>query len=264
MSEAPESTTSAEGASLPAGVIHRTNRVWARLADWLAGRYGAVLVLILLDYVALSLLSGETAVWARVAAELSLGLTLFATLIAARAHQRVVFLAALVIFAGVFALCGATLMQSEFAASVVYLMGALLIVVTPILILRDIASHKVVTTDSVMGAACAYLLFGICFALIYATVGQFTPHGFFGAGKSPTSDFLFFSFTTLTTVGYGNLIPANPVGQSLSMVEALSGQIYLVVVVARLVALWGQERPNVMWLRHRRDTDRRDTERHAD
>ena len=264
MSEAPESSTSAEAASLPAGVIHRTDRIWVRAADWLAGRYGAVLVLILLDYVALSLLSGETAVWARLAAELSLGLTLFATLIAARAHQRVVLLAALGIFVGAFALGGATLTQSEFAASVVYLIGALLIVVTPILILRDIAEHTVVTTDTIMGAACAYLLFGICFALIYATVSQFMPHGFFGSGKSPTSDFLFFSFTTLTTVGYGNLIPATAAGQSLAMVEALAGQIYLVVVVARLVALWGQERPNVMRLRHRRDTDRRDTEHHAD
>jgi hypothetical protein len=212
-------------------------------------------VLILLDYVALSLLSGETAAWARVAAQVSLGVTLIATLVAARAHQRVIFLAALFIFAGVVALGGAVLARSDLATSAVYALGALLIVGTPVLILRDIASHKVVTTDSVMGAACAYLLFGICFALIYATVGQLTSQGFFGAGKSPTSDFLFFSFTTLTTVGYGNLIPVNAVGQSLAMVEALSGQIYLVVVVARLVALWGQERPTVMRLRHHRDAD---------
>jgi hypothetical protein len=254
MSEAPESTTSAEAASLPADVIHRTDGVWVRLADWLAGRYGVVLVLILLDYVALSLLSGETAAWARVAAEISLGLTLIATLVAARAHQRVIFLAALFIFAGLVALGGAALARNDLATSVVYALGALLIVITPVLILRDIASHEVVTTDSVMGAACAYLLFGICFALIYATIGQFMPHGFFGAGKSPTSDFLFFSFTTLTTVGYGNLIPATALGQSLAMVEALSGQIYLVVVVARLVSIWGQERQNVVRLRHRRNT----------
>jgi hypothetical protein len=48
---------------------------------------------------------------------------------------------------------------------------------------------------------------------------------------------------TLTTVGYGNLIPAAPIGQSLSMLEAILGQIYLIVVVARLVSLWGQHLP---------------------
>ncbi len=214
------------------------------------GRYGVVLALILLDYVALSLLSGETATWARVVAQLSLGLTLIATLVAAHVKSRWLVVGAFFALTSLFALGGAALARNDFVASVVYVSGALLIVGTPILILRDIASHKLVTTETVMGAACAYLLFGICFALIYSTVGQFMAQGFFGAGRSPTSDFLFFSFTTLTTVGYGNLIPATPVGQSLAMVEALSGQIYLVVVVARLVAIWGQERSTAI-LHHR-------------
>lgn len=52
------------------------------------------------------------------------------------------------------------------------------------------------------------------------------------------SDDLFFSFTTLTTTGYGNLIPVTGLGRALAMLEALTGQLYLVTVVARLVALW--------------------------
>jgi hypothetical protein len=245
------------------GVIHGSGGGWVRFANQLAGRYGFVLALILLDYVALSLLSGETAAWARVAAQVSLGLTLIVTLVAAQVHGRWLLIAAFFVFAGLFALGGAVFFHSEFATSLVYVTGALLVIVTPILILRDVAEHTVVTTDSVMGAACAYLLFGICFALIYATVGQFMPQGFFGTGKAPTSDFLFFSFTTLTTVGYGNLIPATPVGQSLAMVEALSGQIYLVVVVARLVSIWGQERATTFRLRRRRGEGRRDEEHHG-
>ena len=163
-------------------------------------------------------------------------------------------------FAGLLALGGAALLQGEILTNVVYVTGALLVLVTPVMILRDISEHTLVTTDTVMGAACAYMLFGICFALIYGTIGQFMPGGFFGVGKSPTSDYLFFSFTTLTTVGYGNLIPVTPVGQSLAMVEALSGQIYLVVVVARLVPIWGQERATTF--RRRRGEDRHNGERH--
>lgn len=244
------------------GVIHGSGGVWVRLANELAGRYGFVLALILLDYVALSLLSGETAAWARVVAQVSLGVTLVVTLIAAQVHRRWLIVAAIFVFAGLFALGGAALLEGDILTNVVYVTGALLVIVTPVLILRDVAEHTVVTTDSVMGAACAYLLFGICFALIYATVGQFMSGGFFGTGKAPTSDFLFFSFTTLTTVGYGNLVPATPVGQSLAMVEALSGQIYLVVVVARLVSIWGQERAITFRRRRRRGDDRHNEERH--
>jgi hypothetical protein len=243
------------------GVIHGSGGIWVRLANELAGRYGFVLALILLDYIALSLLSGETAAWARVAAQVSLGVTLIVTLVAAQVRRRWLIVAAFFVFSGLFALGGAAIFRNDLLTGLVYVTGALLVIVTPILILRDVAEHTVVTTDTVMGAACAYLLFGICFALIYATVGQFMPDGFFGTGKSPTSDFLFFSFTTLTTVGYGNLIPATPVGQSLAMVEALSGQIYLVIVVARLVSIWGQERATTFRLRRRRGEDHHNGER---
>jgi hypothetical protein len=249
----PTETPSARGKD----VIHGSGGTWVRLANELAGRYGFVLALILLDYIALSLLSGETAAWARVAAQVSLGVTLIVTLVAAQVRRRWLIVAAFFVFAGLFALGGAAIFRNDLMTSLVYVTGALLVIVTPILILRDVAEHTVVTTDTVMGAACAYLLFGICFALIYATVGQFMPGGFFGTGKTPTSDFLFFSFTTLTTVGYGNLIPATPVGQSLAMVEALSGQIYLVIVVARLVSIWGQERSGTFRLRRRRGDDHR-------
>ena len=91
---------------------------------------------------------------------------------------------------------------------------------------------------------CLYLLIGIIFALLYDAVGAVTPGGFFGSPALGTiTNALFFSFTTLTTVGYGNLVPATPFGQSLAMVEAVSGQIFLIVVVARLVSLWGQYLP---------------------
>jgi hypothetical protein len=57
-------------------------------------------------------------------------------------------------------------------------------------------------------------------------------------GTKSLSDYLFFSFTTLTTTGYGDLVPATGLSRALAMLEALMGQLYLVTVLARLVALW--------------------------
>src|SRR5262249_16950307 len=141
-------------------------------------------------------------------------------------------------------LVGLSLTHSPQPAGVIPVFGACLLLVTPIAILRDIISHRIVTISTVLGAACTYLLQGVCFALIVAAVGAFSPTSFFLDGQAETtSNYLFFSFTTLTTVGYGNLIPASSLGQSLTVIEALGGQIFLVVVVARLVSLWGQEIP---------------------
>src|SRR5690348_16897857 len=101
MDETPESMQSTEVPSArDKDVIHGSGGIWVRLANELAGRYGFVLALILLDYVALSLLSGETAAWARVVAQVSLGVTLVVTLIAAQVHRRWLMVAAFFVFAG--------------------------------------------------------------------------------------------------------------------------------------------------------------------
>jgi hypothetical protein len=119
-----------------------------------------------------------------------------------------------------------------------------LLLATPVVIVRDIIKTRLVSVQTLLAAMCLYLLIGIIFALLYQFVGTMAQNGFFGSVSAGTiTNYLFFSFMTLTTVGYGNLIPATPIGQSLSMLEAILGQIYLIVVVARLVSLWGQYLP---------------------
>jgi hypothetical protein len=118
-----------------------------------------------------------------------------------------------------------------------------LLFITPFAILRRISRHQEVTAQTLLGAVCVYLLWGFSFSFLYATIAFFSPAPFFlHAQPATSSTFLFFSYTTLTTVGYGNLIPASKLGQMFAMLEALLGQVYLVIIVARLVALWGQER----------------------
>ena len=98
-----------------------------------------------------------------------------------------------------------------------------------------------VTRERILGAVAAYLLFGLTWASAYHLVAFHIPDAFAGAvpveAKSWTA-WVYFSFVTLTTLGYGDITPVAPPARSLAMLEALTGQLYLVTVVARLVALW--------------------------
>ena len=135
-------------------------------------------------------------------------------------------------------------LRAEVFSQFITIAGGLLLIVTPVTILRRIASHPVITTETVLGAICVYLLIGFCFAFIYMAMAFFTGIPFFQEQSTASAnDYLFFSYSTLTTVGYGNLVPAGHLGQTFAVLEALFGQIFLVIIVARLVSLWGQERP---------------------
>lgn len=216
--------------------------MYARLRRPFAERYGFLLLLIVADYIVLSALSSS--VVGSLVAQLLLGCTLLITMLISRARRIWFLLALVLVIVQLGVVLGLTSTHSSHRVGVISVFGASLLLITPFAILRDISSHRIVTISTVLGAACTYLLLGVCFALIFAAAGAFSPTSFFMDGQAETtSNFLFFSFTTLTTVGYGNLIPASSLGQSLAVIEALGGQIFLVVVVARLVSLWGQEIP---------------------
>jgi hypothetical protein len=95
-----------------------------------------------------------------------------------------------------------------------------------------------VNVHRIQGAVAAYLLLGLAWALAYEFVGVLDTGAF--AGMSPTSErqrYLYLSFVTLTTVGYGDVTPVHPVARSLAMAEALVGQLYPAILLARLVSL---------------------------
>ena len=94
-----------------------------------------------------------------------------------------------------------------------------------------------------LGAIAAYLMVGMSFAFVYQALGGLQAGPFFGSlGEGSFLQYLVFSFTTLTTTGYGNPVPdANP-GQTLAVLEMLIGQLFLVTAVARVVSAW-QPRP---------------------
>ncbi len=105
---------------------------------------------------------------------------------------------------------------------------------------RRLASHPVVSWQTILGALSAYLLIGLVFAAVFAAldgVGRV-----FSVADASTVDYLYFSFVTLTTVGYGDLTASGDLPRMLAVTEALIGQLYLVSVVALVVGNLGRER----------------------
>ena len=104
-----------------------------------------------------------------------------------------------------------------------------------------VLQHKEVHLQTLLGAFSAYFLIGLVFSWLYLGLNQIgTP--FFGAPTSE-AEFPYFSFITLTTVGFGDYVAVGRFNQRLVVIEALVGQIFLASLVARLVTLYGRRRP---------------------
>jgi hypothetical protein len=112
-----------------------------------------------------------------------------------------------------------------------------LVGVTPVILGRRLVWNPEVTGQSLVGALCVYLLLGLFFSLVFSVTASVTGAPFFVAPENPTSaDFVYFSFVTLSTVGYGDFVARSGLGHMLAVTEALGGQLYLVTVVALLVS----------------------------
>lgn len=116
--------------------------------------------------------------------------------------------------------------------------NSLVILIAIIAVGRRLVSQSTVQLSTVMGAILSYALLGFAFGYLYQGIAALDGNDFFAQGAGTPGDFIYFSFIVLTTVGFGDLTPANPLGQRLVVMEALVGQIYLVVLVSRLVSLW--------------------------
>jgi voltage-gated potassium channel Kch len=109
--------------------------------------------------------------------------------------------------------------------------------------LRFAMRAKQVDAEHLYGALSAYMLAGIFFGLFYWALEQIAPGTFTAAGNFSRVSALYFSFVTLATVGYGDIVPRTDLARGLAIVEGVGGQLFLAVMVARLVSLYGQGRP---------------------
>ena len=124
-----------------------------------------------------------------------------------------------------------------------YGLGVIFFAFTACLLLADVLRKGAVTADKIYGALCVYLLIGLTWGFMFLTLEGVQPGSFqFGQARSSgiekdPATLVYFSFVTLSTVGYGDITPLSPPARSFAFMEAIIGQIYLAVLVARLVGL---------------------------
>jgi hypothetical protein len=109
-------------------------------------------------------------------------------------------------------------------------------------LLMDIARSRRVDMNVVFGACCVYLLLGLIWAAVYSLLESAAPGSFDLSGRpdgaeSAASGLVYYSFITMTTVGYGDIVPLSPPARALSALQGLVGQLYLAIVIARFVGL---------------------------
>ncbi len=176
-----------------------------------------------------------------------LGSTLLLALWVAELEPRLMR-AAVVLVVAVVALSVAQSVNGIIDGAATRLANALLVVLAPpaivIGVLRSLRARQAVTVQAVLGVLCVYLLLGMFFAYVYGSVENLGGSPFFVSGEPATvARCLYYSFTTMTTVGYGDLTARSNLGHTLSVSEALLGQIYLVTVVSLIVGNISRARP---------------------
>ena len=123
--------------------------------------------------------------------------------------------------------------------------GVLFFIFLAVSVLYHILLDDHITVDEIFGAVCGYLFIGLAWSFIFMIIesaqpGSFSfsnPGAFEGASGFAVSPFVYHSFVTLTTLGYGDITPNSPSARTFSYLEAILGQIYLTVLIARLVGL---------------------------
>jgi len=200
--------------------------------------YGLVLVLILTTFVVTATLSPEG--WAgRIIALAVAGVTAIVAFTSSGVRRERVRLAVGVALVAIALAVLARVTSSAVLIGIAFVIIAGLLVVAAATVLQRVVFATEVDFRTILGAVSVYTLIGLLFGYLYIALGQFeTGDVFAGVSDAQAQDYLFFSYTTLTSTGYGNLVPDGQIGEILAVFEMLSGQIFLVTLVAGLVSLW--------------------------
>ncbi|MGH2975201.1 MAG: ion channel [Solirubrobacterales bacterium] len=226
----------------------RRRERWLERAERASDAFGLVFLLVLVTYALASLIENHG--WTSVVLTAATGATSVVALVSSHARARFVRVALmLAVLAVALAAVGAAADDRTWLNLATVIQISLLTVAMAA-VLRRVVMAPEVGSRTILGALSVYAVLGILFTFLYGVIDRVQGGPFFAGHPQPaSSDFLFFSYTTLTTTGYGNLVPGGQPGRLVSGLEMMAGQIFLVTLVAGLVSLW---RPGEA-IRHRRE-----------
>jgi hypothetical protein len=113
----------------------------------------------------------------------------------------------------------------------------LFLLLSVVLMVHKMFSADEITSDMILGGVCIYILMGLLWAIFYDMIYLFDANAFHFSEATSSNSMFYYSFTVLTTVGFGDIYPINNLARSLSSLEAVSGQMYIAIFISRLVSL---------------------------
>jgi len=205
---------------------------WRRDESRVHERFGLLLILLAGSFVALGFAQNT---WARVLASILQTMALVVAVLTTRPGQDHRWLGLCGLWgAGVVLLEAAT---SDLSTGLGEIGAIVLLFVILLAVLHRVLHHSTVTLQTLYGAVCAYFLIGLMFGSLYAAMDAFGNQPIFGEPVSP-SVYSYFSFVTMTTVGFGDYTVKTDLARRIVVIEAVLGQIFIATTLARLVSLY--------------------------
>lgn len=217
------------------------SREWRTIFSSIGGRYGLLLATLLIVFAVLPFLGSYP--WARTATIGATVLMVAAALSAIWSHAKLLVAGLLLGGGVVVALLLGRFFDLPAGESFAPALRFCFLALVAVSLILDIARSRRVNMDVVFGACCVYLLIGLIWASLYQVTEAAAPGSFDfgplagGADGAEEGRLAYFSFITMTTVGYGDVTPLAPVARTLAAMQGLVGQLYLAIVIARLVGL---------------------------
>ena len=230
----------------PAGLGHR---VWTALGlarrNW-PGRYTILLLSILLMIVIQPIFAGHQRLQSL--ATLSMSVVLLAALYTLNLSRAYFTVGALLMVPALTVRWVLQFHHSQNLEVFAAVTASAFILITVTALVRELFSIRRVSLDSISAAICAYLLLGVGWGFIFAVIEMKHPGSFtadlFIPNAGPGSpivralhNFIYYSFVCLTTTGYGDIAPKSDIARVMSVLESITGQMYLAILIARLVSL---------------------------
>jgi hypothetical protein len=205
-------------------------------------RYGLLLLLLIVTYLLSAFIDAR---WINDVQILAFVLTLLLALRDVLVRKNIARLAVAVVLVGSAVIAALALAHpTDAVLGAAQIWTGLILLAIVIVIVRRILASTSVTIQSIYAALAAYMVIGFMFASFYAAMSRLGTAPFFASGSpGNTKTFQYFSFTTLTTLGYGDFTAASNAGRAVAVMEAMVGQIFLATLVARLVSAFRPSQP---------------------